>query len=168
MRTDTIGRLRPTRGQWARRRQTINATAYEDTRRALYVISSSAPMDAPDGSGPTPTWHISVSRQVVGGDRPNPTDDQMRHVLDTWEIDEYEEDNHSPGLARHLFIPHDPALRGLCECKLNEPQAVTLDGVEWSNAAPDGECAGCQIAAMPNGRPCQIHSLIGTTPEVTP
>lgn len=158
-------RLMPVTGQWAQHATDHEFTAYVDRGAWLLALSSyfKSPMPgAPEILGPT--WHVSMS-QI--GTTHTPSNEQMNHLFDTWRITQWEEDNHSPGKARHIFIPVDQNYRGVCECKLTEPQVVSLDGVPWSNTTLDtGICAGCRIAAMPRGRPCQIHSLIGHTPQL--
>lgn len=67
----------------------------------------------------------------------------------------HDEDNHHPGVARHLFCPVEEQYRNACECKLTETLVVEPDGYEWSN--DEADCRGCFLQRL-NGLPCPIHS----------
>lgn len=111
-----------------------------------------------------PTWHVSVSRRgvastIIGGSRPS--DDDLRRVIDAFEMPGFDEDNHFPGVARHLFCPVDERYRGACECKLTETLITEADGYVWSNDETAG-CRGCHYKAVATlagdpAPPCPLH-----------
>jgi hypothetical protein len=77
-------------------------------------------------------WHVSVSS---AGHRP--TDDQVDRALRDFKMAFAEEDNHSPGVARHFFLgcfptPEEVATGTQCECKETEEVVVEPDGYTWS------------------------------------
>ncbi len=78
-----------------------------------------------------PHNHISVS---VPGESRRATDVEMEVVREAFDMVDAEEDNHSPGVARHLFLPlHLPrGTVGICDCKSDETVVVEPDGYQWS------------------------------------
>ncbi|MFH5911733.1 hypothetical protein, partial [Clostridium perfringens] len=66
----------------------------------LIAISSS--IDAEYRGLVCPHNHLSIS--VVGQGR-RPSDDEMAAAREAFDMVDAEEDNHSPGVARHLFLP---------------------------------------------------------------
>lgn len=130
---------------------------YRWTRGGIYVLSSLVDADLPDGSGEKGLqWHVSIS---FLGRRP-----KAKHVAiarEAFQMVEAEEDNHHPGVARHLFLVVDPSKRVDCECKVTEEVIVEPDGYAWTNPkAETGEaCRGCKLAALKgaSGKPCPIH-----------
>ncbi len=133
-------------------RQSSSATAasmweYRGTR----VISALELAELPTGSGIGPQWHVSVSQSGV-----LPTQAQVDRALRSFRMVGAEEDNHHPGNARHFWMPVDPAARVDCECKATEVTVETA-GYRWTNPKDgDGDCRGCEIAALMR-RPCPIH-----------
>lgn len=99
-------------------------------------------------------WLVSASRN---GRDERPTDDDLRRVIDAFGMPAHDEDNHHPGVARHLWCPLDPEYRSACECKLTETLVVEPDGYEWSNDESDG-CRGCELERT-TGLPCTVHHL---------
>jgi hypothetical protein len=77
--------------------------------------------------------HLSVS---VAGVMRRATNAEMARVRADFDMEDAEEDNHSPGVARHLFLPlHLPrGSVGVCDCKEDEEQVVEPDGYRWSRA----------------------------------
>lgn len=125
-------------------------------RSGISVFSTVAMALLPDGSGEVGLqWHLSFSRR---GHRPGKRD--VVRVRTVFGMKEAEEDNHHPGVARHLWLVVDPARRVDCECKATEVTVVERDGYAWQNAT-DGPCRGCAFERM-SGRPCPIHG--GGTP----
>lgn len=129
------------------------------THDGLLVISTLADMFLP-GTNDTkigPTWHVSVSRR---GQRP--TGHDLMRVIAAFEMPEWDEDNHHPGVARHLFCPVDPAYRTACECKITETLITDpADGYRWTTD-DQATCRGCQYEAMVGtltGKrsPCPLH-----------
>lgn len=115
------------------------------------VLSSLQIADLPDGSGTGPQWHVSISAK---GNRPKPK--QLRRALRAFDMESAEEDNHHPGVARHFWMPVDPAHRVDCECKTTETVVTDPDGYQWTNPT-DGPCRGCSFERT-SGKPCPIHS----------
>lgn len=96
-----------------------------------------------------PQWHISISHlggraSVVSG------------VLRAFGMPKAEEDNHHPGIARHFWLPADPAHRVDCECKETEATIIEPDGYRWTNPT-DAPCRGCEFESL-LGAPCPLHS----------
>lgn len=77
-----------------------------------------------------PQIHVSVA---VKGHARRASDEEMALVRRDFDVEDGEEDNHSPGKARHLFLPlHLPrGTTGLCECKADEETIVEPDGYVW-------------------------------------
>lgn len=82
----------------------------------------------------------------------------MRRALRAFGLVGAEEDNHSPGSARHFFQPVDPAYRGVCECKATEVQMADPDGYRWSQAIDPASCSTCKLYALLGQRPCPLHA----------
>lgn len=119
-------------------------------RGKVVVISTLDMAQLPDGAGVGPQWHISVSRGRLGRAKP----EEVAKARRAFGMLDAEEDNHHPGVARHFWLPVDPAHRVACECKADETQVREADGYTWSQAAD--HCRGCELAAR-TGRPCSLH-----------
>lgn len=133
----------------------IEGAVYE--RGPLRVITTLEMAELPDGAGVGPQWHVSVSR---AGKRPRPAD--VERVLRVFDLLGAEEDNHHPGIARHFWMPVDPAHRVDCECKVDEVMVVEPDGYRWSNARAESGCRGCEYERL-IGQPCRLHGTEVTT-----
>ena len=121
-------------------------------RGKIRVVSSLDDAQLPDGSGERgPQWHVSISR---AGKRARPEDVSI--ALRAFGLVGAEEDNHHPGVARHYWLPVDPARRVACECKANEETIREADGYEWTNPT-DAPCRGCEFERE-RGRRCPIHN----------
>lgn len=148
-------------GAWTRARlpadvQASLPTAVPWSKGRLFVLSDMVEASLPDGSGRVgPHWFVSVS---VRGGRRRAADSELRLVRVAFGMPEgaAEEDNHHPGIARHLWMPVAPAERRACSCKADETQMHERDGYTWSNTKTGG-CRGCEYRAV-FGRPCPIHS----------
>lgn len=134
----------------------LHASAWVNGAGVL-VLSDLAVMQLPKSMGKLgPTWHVSISRK---GKRPRPTD--VRAVRRAFSMREAEEDNHHPGVARHLMMPVDPAFRTTCECKGDEEVVRERDGYTWTNPRPGaGPCRGCEASGL-TGRVCPVHGPSG-------
>ena len=155
MRLDPISRcIVPLSGSWERRYRDLSrrATGYIDRRRGLTVIS--ALEDTTEDGKDVEAWHVSV-----GAASRSPTNDEMEHVIKSFALVWWEEDNHLPGLVRNLWVPVEEEARHECPCKLDEPQAMTMDGLAYSIVP--GVCSGCEVGAMRADRPCQVHETVG-------
>jgi hypothetical protein len=131
-----------------------HAHVFEHRHDGTRVLSALELAEAPDGSCETiPQWHISISQQ---GHRPDA--DVVDRALRAFDMVGADEDNHHPGIARHFWLPVDPARRVECECKTTEDTVVDRDGYAWTNPKPEtGEaCRGCEIAPITK-KPCPIH-----------
>lgn len=159
---------RPRGRQWIEVRDPVGARAREHdaivarstwTDGRVLVVSALELAELPGGDGARgPQWHVSISRG--GGKHAKPH--EVRSALRAFGMVGSEEDNHEPGCARHFWLPVDPAYRGVCECKTDEDQVVTVrDGQRhvWSNAKDPAECRGCVYAAK-FGPPCPIHGAV--------
>lgn len=116
----------------------------------LMVLSTLVDAEYPDGQGTGQQWHISVSDN---GKRPKPK--QVRKALRAFNMVGTEEDQHHPGVARHFWLPLDPAHRVDCQCKVDEQVVVERDGYTWTTPF-DGECRGCELEQI-TGSPCPRH-----------
>lgn len=133
-------------------RQIISASRWRSG--PILVLSALEHAEYPDGNGSGPQWHISISAM---GKRPK--DHHTRRALRAFGMVGTEEDNHHPGVARHYWLPVDPAHRVDCQCKTDEDVIVDPDGYEWTNPKPESgeECRGCEFQRL-RGKPCPIHS----------
>lgn len=109
-----------------------------------------------------PQWHLSVSKAVphlykgMPSRANRPSDADMARVIDAFRVPGGEEDNHHPGVARHLWCPVVEQYRTTCECKLSEATVVEADGYRWTTEAGE-ECRGCQYGRMFPSMPCTVH-----------
>lgn len=135
------------------------------THDGILVVSSIVNAELP-GSGQPPlvglTWHVSISRRrdyaVSTPETPRctVTDSDLLRVVECFDLPAYDEDNHHPGIARHLFCPLDEQYRGACECKVNEQLIVEPGGYHWTTEP--GECRGCRYE-RDFGLACTIHRV---------
>ncbi len=97
------------------------ARAFFHEASSLAVIS--AVEVAADGKvDKGPEYHVSISKQLPG--RPQRCDsNEAKWVLEQFQLDGAEEDNHVPnGVVRNFWRPVATGLIGLeCECKAEEP-----------------------------------------------
>lgn len=153
---------RPGGGQWQQgvvnwevRPGTLAISVWHapDGMRVISSLCLAALPGTQDQAGPT--WHVSVS--VLGR---RPTDAEFQAALAAFGMLEGDEDNHHPGVARHVFMPLDPAYRKVCECKTDETLVTEPDGYAWSNSTEG--CRGCEYEQimlhrdLPHNR-CPIH-----------
>lgn len=131
-------------------------------RRGVRVISTLDWAKLPQRSDTGPQWHISVSN----GGKYRPTPNEVARALRDFDMVDAEEDNHHPGVARHFWMPVDPAHRVDCECKDDEVEVVEADGYRWSNDA--SECRGCELERALPQRRCPLHRLPAQPPGVAP
>jgi hypothetical protein len=78
----------------------------------------------------------------------------MRTAI-AFDLPAWDEDNHHPGIARHLWCPVDPLFRSACECKVTETTVADGD-YSWTTDS-DGPCRGCDYQRL-TGQPCPIHA----------
>lgn len=124
----------------------------------LLVISSCDVAPLPGSGEPPidgPQWLVTVSRKpVVGGPRCSVTDEDLQRVVEGFAMPAFDEDNHHPGVARHLWCPIEEQYRSACECKLNEVTITEANGYQWTTE--DDHCRGCEYE-RDFGLPCTIH-----------
>lgn len=152
MKLSPKGALMPLHG-FSRYRPPVALIADATTWRShdgIVVLSalSIAPLPGTDDLH-GPSWHLSVSHF---GQRPTP--EQTLTAIEAFAMPAYDEDNHHPGIARHLWCPVDEEYRNACECKLTEDLIVDGD-YEWTNDTTQ-PCRGCAYADLA-GAPCPIH-----------
>lgn len=131
-----------------------NARFFSAWRRGrCFVISTLDFAELPTGKGIGLQWQISISHHR---ERPGPK--EVRRALIAFNMVGAEEDNHHPGIARHFFMPVDPAHRVDCECKTTEEVRREPDGYTWTNPRPESgeKCRGCEISAL-TLKACPIH-----------
>jgi hypothetical protein len=161
MRTGRWGELLPERG-FSRRQMPADIEAATRgsawvTSFGVQVISSCVDAELPGTDGQTgPSWHLSVTVNHWRTGLRRPVTNEMWEAIDSFGLPAWEEDNHHPGAARHLWCPINPAYRGVCECKLTEVTVTEPDGYQWTTPT-DGPCRGCEHARMFPGRRCTIH-----------
>lgn len=127
-------------------------------RRGVMAVSALENAEAPDGTKEViPQWHISFSKFNA-----RCPDDEVRQALACFGLAGAEEDNHHPGgLARHFWMPLDPARRVDCECSVTETTVVEPDG--YTSTTPKaGPCSGCELVAIKiaefgEAPPCPLH-----------
>lgn len=119
---------RPKGNGWARLAVPAADSADIDTtvwrKGSTAVVSSLSWVELPDGR-PGLTFQVSVSRM---GRRPKAVD--VKRALRAFGMKGAEEDNHSPGVARHFWLICDPLRRRACPCK-DEVTIVEPDGYIW-------------------------------------
>lgn len=136
------------------RQLTLELRVYEraGSPGRLRVLSALALAKAPSGDDTILQWHLSVSRppRSADGRGRRPDDAELRRVRLAFDLVDAEEDNHHPGIARHLWLPVDPARRVGCECKADEVVVVEPDGYAWTNPvdADPSVCRACEIARL--------------------
>ena len=115
----------------------------------VLALSSWQMAEAPDNPAETvPHWLVSVSEN--GG---RPSDRSTQRVRIDFALEGALEDNHHPGIARHLWMPEDPARRGQCHCQTDETVVTEPDGYQWSQDPK--RCRGCELEPL-TGRACPI------------
>jgi hypothetical protein len=117
----------------------------------LTVVSSLAEAFLPGSGEPPlvgPQWLVSVSRSPER----SKAEDVLR-VVDAFAMPAFDEDNHHPGIARHLWCPLEEQYRSACECKVSEVTIVDGD-YAWTTEADS--CRGCDLERL-TGRPCPLH-----------
>jgi hypothetical protein len=125
--------------------------------RGMMLISALEQAEYPTGGGTGPQWHVSVSMR--SGRRCSDAD--VAKALDAFGLVGAEEDNHHPGVARHFWMPLDPARRVDCECKDEEITIADPDGYRWTTPWSARDCRGCELQTL-TGRPCPLHTLTTT------
>lgn len=142
---------------------TINQGTTWRSHDGLAVISSCIDAELPgtDPPLPGPTWHLSVSTiELRRTHSERPTNADLAHVADCFGLEAWEEDNHYPGVARHIWCPIDPAYRSDCSCKTTERNVVEPDGFTWTTPK-DGPCRGCDYRRMHGSLyPCPLHPMV--------
>lgn len=113
-------------------------------RGALRVFSGVDLMRSPVDKTPTPTWHVSVSAGDGRSSARPVTDAELEVVRRAFGMQAAEEDNHEPGMARHLFLAIDPKHRAACECNVAEVTFIEPDGHRWK--APADQEASRRLA----------------------
>lgn len=132
------------------------------THDGLYAVSGChvAPLPGTDGEV-GPQWLVSVSllnvRDPASRVHGRPDDEHVARVVAGFAMPAFDEDNHHPGVARHLWCPHDEAARLACECKVTETVVVEPDGYTWTTDS-EGECRGCAYEQLFGpAHPCPLH-----------
>lgn len=100
---------------------------------------------------------VSLLERTMRDLRERPSDEHVRRVVDGFSMPAFDEDNHHPGVARHLWCPWDEAARLAGECKVTETAIVDRDGYAWTTDT-DGPCRGCLYEVQFGAEyPCPIH-----------
>lgn len=73
-----------------------------------------------------PSCQVSISHNGA-----RPSDDVVRGVLADFNFEGAEEDNHSPGRARHFWLDEGRTVQPECECKQVEETVIEPDGYRW-------------------------------------
>lgn len=160
MRLGMLGELIPVKGFSRAGRGKLPASSVSGwvTHDGILAVSGChiAPLPGTDGV-PGKQWLVSVSRPAPGVMTPptHASDDDLRRVVECFAMPAFDEDNHHPGIARHLWCPQDETARLACECKISETLIVEDDGYTWTNDE-DAPCRGC-IYAIQFGSTCPIH-----------
>lgn len=82
-----------------------------------------------------PEWHLSVSKAKFSGysgdvELSRPSIEEARRILKQFGAEDFDEDNHVPGKARHFWLAVTPTLRKPCDCKENEKPIIEGE-YEW-------------------------------------
>jgi len=133
------------------------------SKGSIRVISGLEFAKLPRSSSSGLQYHLSVAYAFVPGQAEviRASDATVQEVVKAFGLpDGWEEDNHEPGRARHLWCPVDPVHRVACECATDETTLVEPDGHTWSNdtrgMSDPALCRGCRISKI-TGKPCPIH-----------
>lgn len=105
-----------------------------------------------------PQWLVTVSlldRPYGSPDGHRATQEQVRRVVEAFCMPAFDEDNHHPGVARHLWCPIDETARLACECKTSEQTVLEPDGYRWTTDVLQ-PCRGCYYEGL-FGLSCPIH-----------
>lgn len=125
----------------------------------LVVVSALEHAFLPGSGDPPqvgPQWLVSVSRTAGGANgRCRATDGDVERVVDSFAMPAWDEDNHHPGIARHLWCPVEVRYQQACECKVTERVIVESSGYQWTTDV-DGGCRGCEYRRL-FGLPCTLH-----------
>jgi hypothetical protein len=140
---------RPTGSKWQLLSPFQNGGAWE--RRGVRVLSTIDQAKLPRTDLIGPQWHVSISN----GGKFRPMQAEVDRALQDFNMVGAEEDNHHPGVARHFWMPIDPAFRVDCECKEDEVLVTERDGYKWTNDPK--ACRGCELARKVPARTCPIH-----------
>ncbi len=157
MRTGQGGELLPVHG-FSRVRVALSPgrSAWR-SHDGLRVVSGLEMAHLPGSGEPPqvgPQWLVSVSRPgTCVLTRCAVTREDVERVVGAFAMPAFDEDNHHPGVARHLWCPVETAYRSACECKVSE--VVIVDGeYEWTTEAD--VCRGCEYERL-TGMPCPLH-----------
>jgi hypothetical protein len=102
------------------------AIAFFHEVHSLFVISA---VEVASDEDKGPEYHISISKRI-GRTTQRCTSHEAKWVLDQFQLDGAEEDNHVPsGLVRNFWRPLATGLIGMeCRCKEDEPAIVEDKG----------------------------------------
>lgn len=157
---EPIARL-PSSNQWILLRQLqVGGAMWKHAKRGLFALSTCEWALAPAGQKePIPQWHVSVSSRFA---KRRATEDDMRLVRTAFGMQEAEEDNHEPGIARNLWLPVDPARRVSCECKVDEVTFTEPDGHRWQARAEDEARVRRAMEALHGGAGLTLQTPVPT------
>lgn len=159
MKLGAFGELLPERGFSRRGKSRPESHSAWVSHDGLVVLSAVEVSHLPGSGEPAklgPQWHVSVSRRTGGTNaRCRATNADLVRVASAFDLPTFDEDNHHPGIARHLWCPIADEYRHACECKLTERTVVDPSGYTWTTET-DGPCRGCAYARM-SALPCPVH-----------
>lgn len=96
-------------------------------RDGLQVLTA---VESPEGR---PEFHVSVSALTGIPTHPRraPTDQEMEFVRGAFGMGGADEDNHGPGVCRHLWLDVGKSRQEPCACKQDEQRIVEGDRVRF-------------------------------------
>lgn len=109
------------------------ASIWDHPALGVRVLSSihAVPKNPPGpGSLLVPHWHVSASYRATKPARAC-TDQEMEVVRRDFAMGGAEEDNHGPGVARHLWLACDEDREPECPCKHDEDRLVEGPRVQY-------------------------------------
>lgn len=99
---------------------------------SLCVLSAVEWAESADGSDViVPHWHVSVATIEPGGGRRVSTDEEVERVRAAFDMGGADEDNHGPGIVRHLWLQVGKRVEEVCPCKQDEDRIVEGDRVRF-------------------------------------
>lgn len=107
--------------------------------RGLQVLSAVDVADDSETGLVLPHWHVSVvRRRPPAWECTTASDEEVELVRAAFNIGGAEEDNHGPGVARHLWMVCGRKRQPDCACKQDEDRIVEGDRVRFETAESAG------------------------------
>lgn len=114
-------------------------------RSGFQVISAVEVVERNEGVVEVPHFHVSTCYGSDPQMRRTCTDEEMERVRADFSMGGAEEDNHGPGIVRHLWLECGKSRQSDCACKTDEPRIKAVQRAEEAEAA-------CRVMARMLGK----------------